>query len=63
MIAAYSPAAWNTFWWGGSVAVDRCVNEGAERADGSECRDRAEANGWCKRCWAEIVPLPTSASS
>lgn len=39
------------------VPVDaRCVNEGAKRADGTFCRERAEENGWCVACWAEIEP-------
>ena len=37
-------------------ADNRCVNEGAQRRDGTYCREKAEENGWCSSCWAEIVP-------
>lgn len=65
---SYSPAQWEAFREAMAlltvdvapmVAVDdRCVNEGGQRDDGSYCRDKAEANGWCVRCWAELVPAP-----
>ena len=54
----YSPAGWR---WPvvSPVAVDdRCVNEGGTRNDGSVCGDRAEENGWCGACWAELAPTP-----
>ena len=58
---SYSPSAWAAWTQAVSanaVAVDdRCVNEGALRADGTLCRERAEANGWCSACWSEIVPV------
>lgn len=57
----YSPSMWA---WAqqqlqaAAVAVDdRSVNEGAWRADGTLCREKAEENGWCQACWSEIVPV------
>ena len=53
----YSPSMWAWVQQQESVPVDeRCVNENAYRSDGTICRDRAEAHGWCSACWAEIVP-------
>lgn len=55
----YSPAmwAWTQQLQADAVAVDeRCVNEGAKRSDGSFCREKAEPNGWCEACGAELFP-------
>jgi hypothetical protein len=35
---------------------DRCVNEGAYRADGTVCLAKAGENGCGPPCWAEIAP-------
>ncbi len=53
-----SPSAWATLHCDGNpVAVDdRCVNEGAKRDDGTFCKERAEASGWCRACSAELFP-------
>lgn len=54
---SWSPALWAWAQQAESVAVDdRCVNEGAKRADGTFCRERAEPNGWCSACWEEVAP-------
>lgn len=64
---AYSPSQWQALrealarTTGGISAPtvgtdDRCVNEGAYRADGTVCLERAGANGWCPECWEEIAP-------
>lgn len=62
---AWTPQQWTAvraalaLYAGGAAAVeadDRCVNEGGTRLDGSFCRDRAEPNGWCQPCWAEVGP-------
>jgi len=60
-----SSSAWETWQRAVSanaVSVDaRCVNEGARRADGTICQQRAEARGWCNACWSEIDPtVPTT---
>ena len=58
-VILYSPSMWSewTHVSANVVAVDdRCVNEGAMRADGTLCRERAEDNGWCEACAAELFP-------
>jgi hypothetical protein len=57
-VILYSPSMWAWAQHQSDVAVDdRCVNEGGRRADGALCRERAEANGWCEACWAEVGPV------
>lgn len=55
---------WGGGAWHEGVAVDeRCVNEGAKRGDGTFCKERAEANGWCEACWAGIAPRSVAAQA
>lgn len=53
---AYSPAAWAAFTQERVAVDDQCVNFGGRRNDGSFCKGKAEASGWCRACGDELFP-------
>lgn len=54
----YSPSQWAALSETHIAVDDRCVNFGGKRNDGSFCKGKAEASGWCAECWAELAPEP-----
>ena len=54
----YSPSQWAAFTQERVAVDDQCVNFGGKRNDGSFCKGKAEASGWCAECWAELAPEP-----